>query len=99
MDKKYWIAIVVCQNKETGRVLSSFLTFWARNKFYALQAVKTMLPENPEYLDSTGQLRPFHLIELKSIKEHQVDYYQAAFYESFQHAFCSEMNPSSAAQA
>jgi hypothetical protein len=86
MDR-YWVAIILCRNEETGRIMSSFLAFWAKNRFYALQAVRNMLPENPEYLDASGNLRPFDLIELKTIKEAEHEFYQAAFFESFQTTF------------
>ena len=81
MDRKYWVAVVVCKKEE--RVLASFLTFWADNRFKALEAVKVMLPENPEYLDDSGKLRPFSFVELRPIKERDAHLYQGAFLEMF----------------
>lgn len=78
---KYWVAVVICQTEK--RILSSFLTFWADNRFKALEAVKTMLPDNPEYLDASGELRPFSFLELRQVKEKDAVLYQNAFFDMF----------------
>lgn len=88
MDR-YWVAVVICRNEETGQTHASFLTFWARNRFYALEAVRNMLPERSEYVDAFGKLRPFRFIELKPIRENEAILYQGAFLEMFSNSFDS----------
>jgi len=48
------------------------------------------LPENPEYLDSEGKLRPFSLIDLRNINAHEEKYFRASFVEMVENLFYSD---------
>jgi hypothetical protein len=45
------------------------------------------LAYNPEYLDSEGELKPFHILELKSIHPSEETFYRGAFVEMIQSMF------------
>jgi len=83
----YWGAFVCCYNPDTNRLLGSFLSFWARNRFEALQAVRDHLPANPEYLDEAGKLRAFTLIDLRQIKPEESVEWAELFTSFFSHEF------------
>lgn len=68
VEVPYWAAFVYCYNPDTNRLSGSFLSFWAQNRFQALQAIRAQLPTNPEYLDASGKLRDFTLLDLRQIR-------------------------------
>lgn len=78
-NKKYWIAFCVGTNDETNKVLASCLTFWATNRFYALEAVRTMLPEHENWTRSDGSPVPHMLWKLEQCTEEEAEE-RAAFY-------------------
>lgn len=86
-EKGLWVAVVVAKQDETGRVLASFLTVHAVNRFKAQLEVKKQLPENPAYLTGAGELRPFRFVELRQVQEKQLPAYQGAFFEMFGNMF------------
>lgn len=64
-DDLYWIALCVGFNDENKKIVGSVLTFWARNKFYALKAVEVMLPENDNWVKADGTTYPHRLLALE----------------------------------
>lgn len=72
-ENLYWIAVCVGFNEENGKILASALTFWARNRFYALQAIAAMLPENEAWVMPDGKTRPYQLYTLEQSKPEESD--------------------------
>lgn len=77
--ERNWIAVVICKGEK--RTLASFLTLTAWNRRKALQKLREELPNNSEYLDTEGNLRPFTLLELKQVHPSEEGLYMAAFLE------------------
>lgn len=77
----YWVAFVMCQCDK--KLVGSFLSFWADNRFYARKAIEGMLPDNLMYLDSSGKLRDFKILTLHQCKEEEAGKYSEIYTERF----------------
>lgn len=86
----YWAACVLCHNPELGKMVGSFLSFWAQNRFKALEAIRSQLPDNPQYLDSEGKLLSFTLLELRQINPNQSEAWMHHFTEFFSTVIAGE---------
>lgn len=82
-DKKYWIAFCVGKNDELNKVLASCLTFWASNRFYALEAVRTMLPEHENWTKSDGTPVPHSVWRLEQCSEEEAEERIAFYMQTF----------------
>jgi hypothetical protein len=65
------------------QMLTSFLSFWADNRFKALEAIKGMLPDNPKWLTEDGSLYPFTILALHQCKPHEASMYAQEYTERF----------------
>jgi len=83
----YWGAFVYCYNPDVNKILGSFISFWARNKFEALNALRDHLPANPDYLDASGELRPYTLLDLRQIKPEESAEWAELFMSFFSNEF------------
>lgn len=64
----HWVALIICQNTDTKKMISSGLAFWAQNRYQAQLAIEGMLPDNPSFLTDEGKLRPYTVLTLKQCK-------------------------------
>jgi hypothetical protein len=83
----FWAAVVFCHDVDSGQLVGSFLSFHAQNRYKALEFVRGALPDNPQYLDNEGKLRPFQLLDLRQIKESDSAEWAARFYTFFYNLF------------
>jgi hypothetical protein len=79
----FWAAVVFCDDARPGPLTGSFLSFYAQNRFQALQFIRETLPESPEYLDERGKLKPIRIIDLRQIRESDSEEWAARFYTFF----------------
>lgn len=79
----YWAACVIGHNPELGKMVGSFLSFWAQNRYKALEAVRSQLPDNPQWLDSKGRLIHFTILELRQINPDESEAWMYHFTEFF----------------
>lgn len=79
----HWVAFVVCHVPESNEVGTSFLAFYARNRFQALNYVKSALPYNPSFLDSNGNIRPHHILAMHQCAPSEVREYAHMYFEDF----------------
>lgn len=77
---KEWIAVVACEVKP-GRLMMSFMVLPDSSRFLAIKNLESELPGNPEYIDETGKLKPYTLIELKHVYSRYTENYRQAFVE------------------
>lgn len=91
-NKVLWVAVVIAEHEESGQVLSSFLTVHASNRYKAQIEVEKALPNNRKYLRENGELRPYRFLELCQVKERELPFYQAAFFEMFQQVFGGDLS-------
>lgn len=82
-DKLYWIAFCVGFDDDNGKILASALTFWARNRYYALQAITAMLPEHDNWVRSDGTTRPYQLYTLEQCRPDQAEERAMFFAQTF----------------
>jgi hypothetical protein len=83
----FWAAVVFCDDASGGPLVGSFLSFYAQNRFKALQFIREALPESPEYLDEWGKLKPIRIIDLRQIRESESEEWAARFYTFFYNLF------------
>jgi hypothetical protein len=82
----FWAAVVFCDDA-SGPLTGSFLSFYAQNRFKALQFIRETLPENPEYLNASGNLKLIRIIDLRQIKECDAEDWAIRFYTFFHNLF------------
>jgi hypothetical protein len=83
----FWAAVVFCNNEDVGQVVGSYMSFYAQNRYKALEFVRNALPENPKFLHPDGKLRPFQLIDLRQIRPSESDEWAHRFYDFFENLF------------
>lgn len=83
VSEHYWIAFCVGKNTETNEVLASCLTFWARNRFQALTAIREMLPAQENWTRSDGTTYPHQLWRLEQCRPSEAESKAAFFMQTF----------------
>jgi len=88
MAKKgyFWCAFVMCAESVENQTITSYLSFWADNRFKALKAVEGMLPDNPKWLSISGNLRPYTILALHQCKEENSNFYAQIYMNQFRAA-------------
>ena len=81
--KTYWIAFCVGFDDENKRFLASCLTFWALNRFHALQAVAAMLPDHENWTRSDGSPHAHRVWKLTKCKPEESDELAAFYLQTF----------------
>jgi hypothetical protein len=83
----FWAAIVFCNNEDVGQIVGSFMSFYAQNRYKALQYVRENLPDNPKFVNTEGGLRPIQIIDLRQIRPSESDEWAHRFYDFFENLF------------
>lgn len=85
-DSRFWCCLVVCSVPVGGQTITSFLSFWADNRFKASKAIEAMLPDNPKWLNEEGNLHPYRILAFHQCKPDETQKYAQAYLEQFRMA-------------
>jgi hypothetical protein len=81
-ETHYWIAVCIGHDEVNNKIVASCLTFFARNRFYALEALRGMLPENDSWVRPDGTTRPFRILEMHQCRPQDSDRYMHQYLSS-----------------
>ncbi|GGM60827.1 hypothetical protein GCM10008956_40570 [Deinococcus arenae] len=80
---RFWCAFVVCSEPVNNQIISSFLSFYAGNRFLATKKIEDSLPDNPKWENENGTLRPYEILSLQQCKPEETSKYAEIYMNEF----------------
>lgn len=84
---RYWVVVAVGISEEHGQIVASFLSFDAPNRFLAFKEIERLLPQNPKWVSSGGELLDFSLFAFHQCAPHEVNGYAEEYMRALMDMF------------